>query len=130
VLETSHLIVDFPDLANLPLILDVVNQQLAEESAGTLNPLPSKNPLDVIDVLPQNVTANPAVVAFTAPPTPAQPGPPVITSPDPYVISNGTVIATHPTITTNGVTRQGVVYLGRTISGPLSAFLFGSTSAF
>jgi FecR protein len=133
VLETSHLIVDFPDLANLPLILDVVNQQLAEESAGTLNPLPSKNPLDVIDVLTQNVTANPAVVAFTAPPTPSLIGPPVIRSPVPYVINNGTTIVTlvtHPTITTNGVTDSGKIYRGQSIDGPLSAFLFGSTSGF
>src|ERR1700730_7900009 len=129
VLETSHLIVDFPDLATLPLILDVVNQQLAEESAGTPNPLPSKKPLDVIDVLVQNVTANPAVVAFTATPSPPI-GPPVIRSPVPYVINNGTTIVTHPTITTNGVTSQGVVYLGRTISGPLAGVFFGSSSSF
>ena len=31
VLETSHLIVDFPPLVNLPLILMVMNQQLAEQ---------------------------------------------------------------------------------------------------
>jgi FecR protein len=125
VLETSQLIIDFPDLANLPLILDVVNQQLAEELAGTLNLLPSKNPLDPIDVLVQNVTANPA---FT--PTPSPIGPPVIRSPVPYVINNGTTIVTHPTITTNGVTNSGVIYRGRAIDGPVSAFAFGSTSAF
>jgi hypothetical protein len=129
VLQTSQLIVDFPDLANLPLILQVVNQQLADQSAGTSNPPPSKNPLlDVIDVVTQNVTANPAVETFTAPPAP--PGPPVIPSPAPYVISNGTVIATHPTITTNGVAHPGAAYLGRAIDGPVSAFVFGSTSAF
>src|ERR1700730_1316618 len=72
VLQTSHLIVDFPALANLPLILQVINQQLAEQSAGTVNPLPSKDSLvDVIDVLSQNVTANPAIL-----PTPVPPGPP------------------------------------------------------
>jgi hypothetical protein len=119
VLETSHLIVDFPDLANLPLILDVVNQQLAEQSAGTPNPLPSKNPLDVIDVLTQNVTANPAVATFTATPTPVA-----------FVINNGTTIVTHPTITTNGVTNVGVLYRGSALDGPVSAFAFGSTSAF
>jgi filamentous hemagglutinin len=126
VLQTSHLILDFPALANLPLILDVVNQQLAEQSAGTANPLPSKNSVvDVIDVVSQNVTANPAVVA-----TPVAPGLPVITSSVPYVINNGTVIATHPTITTNGVTDVGVLYRGRALDGPVSAFAFGSTSAF
>ena len=126
VLQTSHLIVDFPALANLPLILDVVNQQLAEQSAGTANPLPSKNSVvDVIDVLSQNVTANPAVIT-----APVPPGLPVIASPVPFVINNGTVIATHPTITTNGVTDVGVLYRGRALDGPVSAFAFGSTSAF
>jgi FecR protein len=126
VLQTSHLIVDFPALANLPLILQVINQQLAEQSAGTANPIPSKDSVvDVIDVVSQNVTANPAIVA-----TPVAPGPPVITSSVPYVINNGTVIATHPTITTNGVTDVGVLYRGRALDGPVSAFAFGSTSAF
>jgi hypothetical protein len=56
VLQTSHLILDFPALANLPLILDVVNQQLAEQSAGTANPLPSKNSVvDPCDYLVSSV---------------------------------------------------------------------------
>jgi hypothetical protein len=136
VLQTSHLIVDFPALANLPLILQVVNQQLAEESAGTANPLPSKNSeVDVIDVVSQNVTANPSVAAFTAPPSPigipSEFGPPsTITSPNPYVITSGTTITTDPTITTNGVTDYGKIWRGTSIDGPLSAFIFGSTSAF
>jgi hypothetical protein len=54
----------------------------------------------------------------------------VITSSIPYVINNGTVIVTHPTITTNGVTDMGVLYRGRKLDGPVSAFAFGSTSAF
>src|ERR1700730_5475231 len=128
VLETSQLIVNFPNLANLPLILQVVNQQLAQQSAGTPNPPPSKNSLDIIDVVTQNATANPAVENFTAPPAP--PGLPVITSSGPYVINNGTVIATHPTITTNGVTDVGVLYRGRALDVPVSAFAFGSTSPF
>jgi hypothetical protein len=134
VLETSHLIVDFPALTNLPLILDVVSQQVIQQSGGGApNPPPSKNSVvDVVDVVSQNVTSNPSVQTFTATPSPPPPppGPPVIASPIPYVINSGTVIATHPTITTNGVTNVGVLYRGSALDGPVSKFAFGSTSAF
>ena len=44
VLETSHLILDFPPLTNLPLILAVVNQQLAaQQLAGTTSQPLAKN---------------------------------------------------------------------------------------
>ncbi|MFN2542444.1 MAG: beta strand repeat-containing protein, partial [Chthoniobacterales bacterium] len=53
-----------------------------------------------------------------------------ITSPDPYQINSTTVIATDPTITTNGVTDFGKIYRGPTDDGPFSQYAFGSTSAF
>jgi hypothetical protein len=56
--------------------------------------------------------------------------PATITSPNPYVITSGTVITTDPSITTNGVTDLGKIYRGRSIDGPVSAWAFGSTSAF
>ena len=63
--------------------------------------------------------------------TPSKFGTPVpITSPDPYVITSGTAITTDPSITTNGVTGYGKVWRGPSVDGPLSAFIFGSTSAF
>jgi hypothetical protein len=199
VLETSHLIIDFPPLTNLPLILTVMNQQLAEQLlAGTTNQPLAKNLVDVIDVTDQNANANPVVLASTSAPTPPPPPPPptptpppptptpppptptpppptptpppptptpppptptpppptptpppptptpppptptpskfgppsVITSPVPYVITSGTTITTDPTITTNGVTDFGKIWRGTLIDGPLSAFIFGSTSAF
>jgi hypothetical protein len=40
------------------------------------------------------------------------------------------VISTDPSITTNGVTDLGKIYRGRSIDGPVSAWAFGSTSAF
>jgi hypothetical protein len=46
------------------------------------------------------------------------------------VITSGTVITTDPSITTNGVTDLGKIYRGRSIDGPVSAWAFGSTSAF
>ncbi len=135
VLETSQLIVNFPDLTNLPLILQVANQQFAVQSGGTSSQPPSKDPLTgVIDVVNQNVNANPAVEAFTSPPptgSPSEVGPPsTITSPNPYVITSGTSIKTDTAITTNGVTSFGKIYHSTAVDGPLPTFLFGSTSAF
>src|SRR6266404_7796862 len=62
VLATSALIVDFAPLANLPLILAVVDQQQAEQQLMVSNPPPYKSFIDVIDVTDQNATANPAVI--------------------------------------------------------------------
>ena len=158
VVETSRLIQDFPPLANLPLIMLVVNQQLAEQQlAGAITQSLARNLVDVIDTTDQNANANPVVLVSTSgtstptpppppPPTPTPTSPPptpspsgtpskfgtpsTITSPNPYVITSGTVITTDPSITTNGVTNYGKIYRGQAQDGLLSAFVFGSTSAF
>lgn len=174
VLETSLLIVGFPPLPNLPLIMDVVDQQLAEQSITVSNQLSSKSFLNVIDVTDQNADANPDVVQVrvetpgpspstsptTSPtisptvsptvspsvsptvspsvsptvspsPSPIKFGTPAtITSPNPYLITSGTVISTDPSITTNGVTDFGKIYRGPDDDGPFSLWAFGSTSAF
>jgi hypothetical protein len=183
VLETSLLIVDFPPLANLPLILAVVNQQLAEQqlAGATSQPL-ARNLVDVIDVTSQNTNANPVVLVSTSgssptpppptpttppptpttppptpttppptpttppptptPPTPTPTTPPptptpskygtpsTIASPNPYLITNGTVITTDPSITTNGVSDYGKIYRGQADDGAFTLWAFGSTSAF
>src|SRR5439155_21245787 len=142
VVETSRLIQDFPPLENLPLILAVMNQQLAaQQLAGTTSQL-ARNLVDVIGTTDQNVNANPVVlVSMSTPnptppitptpppitptpppitptpppitptpppptPTPSASGTPIkfgtpstITSPNPYVITSGTVITTDPSIT-------------------------------
>src|SRR5437870_1235836 len=55
VVETSRLIKDFPPLENLPLILAVMNQQLAaQQLAGTTSQL-ARNLVDVIGTTDQNV---------------------------------------------------------------------------
>ena len=54
----------------------------------------------------------------------------MISSPVPYLITNGTVITTDPSITTNGVTDYGKIYRGQTDDGAFSLWAFGSTSAF
>ena len=46
------------------------------------------------------------------------------------MITSGTVITTDPSVTTDGVTDLGKIYRGRSIDGPVSAWAFGSTSAF
>src|SRR5438876_6578459 len=168
VVQTSRLIQDFPPLENMPLIMDVVNQQLAAQLlAGTTNQPLVKNLVDVIGTTDQNANANPVVLVsnttssptprpitptpppITPTPPPITPTPPpptptvspsgtptkfgtpsTITSPNPYVITSGTVITTDPSITTNGVTDYGKIYRGRSIDGPISAWAFGSTSAF
>ena len=160
VLKTSRLIKDFPPLENMPLVMAVVDLQLAEQQLAGLNSQAlSRDLVDVIGTTDQNVNANPVVlVSMSTPnptppitptpppitptpppptPTPSASGTPIkfgtpstITSPNPYVITSGTVITTDPSITTNGVTDYGKIYRGRSIDGPISAWAFGSTSAF
>jgi hypothetical protein len=124
VYQTSHLITDFPELANAALIFQVIDQQQSESSGGPTNPQNTNNTFDATTV---RAAASPTPASS---PSPTPPGIPVITAPNPYVINNGTTIVTHPTITTNGVTNQGVIYRGSALDGPVSAFAFGSTSAF
>ena len=121
--QTSLLITDFPPLPNADLILQVIDQQ-QQALNGPANPSPTPTSAIAIDVLSQRAAASPSPTASP------QIGPPVIRSPVPYVINNGTTIVTHPTITTNGVTDHGVIYHGSAVDGPVSTFAFGSTSAF
>src|SRR6266487_749714 len=166
VLKTSRLIKDFPPLENMPLVMAVVDLQLAEQLLAGLNSqVLSRNLVDLIGTTDQNANANPVVLVRNStssptvppptpppptpppptppPPTPPPPTPPpptptpsklgtpaTITSPNPYVITSGTVISTDPSITTNDVTDYGKIYRGRSIDGAFSAWGFGSTSAF
>src|SRR2546429_7742795 len=159
VLKTSRLIKDFPPLENLPLVMSVVDLQLAEQQLAALNSQAlARDLVNVIGTTDQNANSNPVVLVSTSNPTPPPitptpppitptPPPPTptaspsgtpikfgtpstITSPNPYVITSGTVITTDPSITTNGVTDLGKIYRGRSIDGPVSAWAFGSTSAF
>jgi hypothetical protein len=158
VMETSRLVQDFPPLANLPLILAVMTQQIAGQQLAA-SQLLIKNLVDILDATDQNRNANPVILVRNSPssptppphtptptppphtptptppppitPTPSKFGPPsTITSPNPYVITSDTVITTDPSITTNGVTGYGKIYRGQSIDGVASAWTFGSTSAF
>jgi hypothetical protein len=100
--------------------------------AGTNVVLTDPNTVDVAVSAESNAAQSPTPTPTpTPPPTPSKFGTPSpISSPVPYVITSGTTITTDPTITTNGVTDFGTIYRGPAIDGPLSAFLFGSTSTF
>src|SRR5207237_438866 len=147
VLATSPLITDFAPLANLPLIQTVMNEQVAEQQLAVTTSQPLiKDLINIVNVTDQSASSNPAVVevrietptpsptispTITPVPTPTKFGTPsTITSPNPYVITSGTTITTDPSITTNGVTDYGKIYRGRSIDGQISAWAFGSTSAF
>jgi FecR protein len=143
VMATSHLIVDFPDLANLPLILAVIDLQQSEFAGGNPGLPPQKDLVDVTDqvvssgALPTptptpSPTSTPSPTPTPSPSaTPSKSGPPsTITSPNPYVITSGTTITTDPAITTNGMTDYGTIYRGPTMDGPFTLWAFGSTSAF
>jgi FecR protein len=137
VVETSALIVDFPDLANLPLILQVIDEQQVVQSTPGASPPPSQ---DIIATISIAVTSNPDLSPPSPPPppspspspspsptgTPSKFGPPsTITSPNPYLITSGTSITTDPSITTNGVTDYGKLYRGTALDGSPTEFLFG-----
>jgi hypothetical protein len=126
VLQTSTLIVDFPELANLPLILQVIDEQQANKSlVATATQSPPAQ--DIVDVVSQNTSANPAIIPSSSPAgTPSEFGsPPTITKPDPYVITSGTTIQTDPTITTNRQINFGTFYRGTALDGTPTEFLFG-----
>jgi hypothetical protein len=101
VLETSRLIQDFPPLANLPLILAVMNQQLAGQ-LPTSQPL-AKNLVDVIDTTDQNANANPVVLVSTSTSNPTPPItptlPPITPTPPPTTPTPPPITPTPPPIT-------------------------------
>jgi len=125
-------------LASMNLIMLEAQNQVAGLVASTTNPL---DPTRIVNVTSQAVVAEetpaPSVaptVSPTVPPPPPTPSkfgtPAVISSPNPYLVTNGTVITTDPSITTNGVTNYGKIYRGQTDDGAFSLWAFGSTSAF
>ena len=119
-------------LASMNLIMLESQNQLASSllATTTTNPL---DPTRIVNVIDQAIVAEEAQTppSPSVSPTPSKFGtPPVITSPVPYLITNGTVITTDPSITTNGVTDYGKIYRGQTDDGAFSLWAFGSTSAF
>jgi hypothetical protein len=124
VMSSSKLIVGFPPLANEDLILAVIQQQLAEQLEGTLNPPPAQDFTSDIDL------RSSAATAMTLGGSGAKFGPPAAILGEPYRITSGTQINTDPTITTNGVTDFGKIYRGAAQDGPLPTWLGSSPSSF
>jgi len=115
---------------------------LAILGAGTNVVLADPNTVDLAVTAESNAAQSPTPTPTPKPtptpiptppasPTPSKFGTPIpITSLVPYLITSGTTISTDPAITTNGVTAYGKIYRGAETDGPLSAFIFGSTSSF
>jgi hypothetical protein len=124
-------------LASMNLIMLESENQLASSllASTTTNPL---DPTRIVNVTSQAIVAEeaqtsptPSITPPPPSPTPSKFGTPsVISSPNPYLITNGTVIKTDPSITTNGVTDFGKIYRGQTDDGAFSLWAFGSTSPF
>src|SRR5436305_1076378 len=91
VLKTSRLINDFPPLENMPLVMAVVDLQLAEQQLAGLNSqVLARNLVDLIGTTDQNANANPVVLVRSStssptvpPPTPPPPPPPPAPPPPP-----------------------------------------------
>ncbi len=104
--------------SDLTTLTSKIDQALnAESPSSTETPSPTETPTPTPTITP------------TPSGTPSKTGTPsVITSSTPYVITSDTTITTDPTITTNARTDYGKIYRGSVADGPLSAFLFGSTT--
>src|SRR5205814_2885013 len=105
----------------------LIETNLVIYGGGTNVALADPNTVDVAVSAESNAAQSPTP---PPPPTPSEFGTPsVITSPVPYLITNGTIITTDPSITTNGVTDFGKIYRGPVDDGAFSLWAFGSTSA-
>jgi hypothetical protein len=112
VVQTSRLIKGFAPLANMPLILDVVNLQIAEQLLASLNTQTlARDLVNVVGTTDQNTNANPVILVsnttsgptpppITPTPPPITPSPPPITpSPPPITPTPPPPTATPPTPT-------------------------------
>src|SRR5438477_5194254 len=103
VYKTSKLITSFPELANADLILAVIDEQQAGQLGGPSSPSSPSGTKDLVDVISTSVAASAAPGSSSSSSggggSTSKFGPPsAITSPNPYVITSGTVINTEPTI--------------------------------
>src|SRR5437588_1879280 len=135
VYKTSKLITSFATLPNADLILAVIDQQQAGQLGGPSSPSSPSGTKDLVDVISTSVAASAAPGSSSSSSggggSTSKFGPPsAITSPNPYVITSGTVINTDPTITTNGMTNFGKIYRGAALDGPLPTWLGSSPSSF
>src|SRR5438874_3279178 len=104
VYKTSKLITSFPTLPNADLILAVIDEQQAGQLGDPSSPSSPSGTKDLVDVISTSVAASAAPGSSSSSSggggggSTSKFGPPsAITSPNPYVITNGTVINTDPT---------------------------------
>lgn len=116
VYKTAKLITSFPELPNADLIMAVIEEQQMEMADQPSNP-----PDQSIDTRDLAIAASLPSAAGGGSPKFGRPA--VITSPNPYLITSGTVINTDPTITTAGITDFGKIYRGEGKDGALATWL-------
>lgn len=128
IMRTSLLITGFGPLPSAPLIATTETDQIQRESQGQLVETNlviygSGTLVTVADETDQRFAALPVS-------NPEFGKPETIRTPDPFPIANTTRIKTDPTIVDGNITVSGKIYRGPGDDGPLSQYLFGSTSAF
>jgi hypothetical protein len=106
VLKTSRLIKDFPPLENMPLVMAVVDLQLAEQQLAGLNSQAlARDLVDVIGTTDQNANANPIVLARNAPSSPTPP--PISPTPPPISPTPPPITPTPPPSSTSQISSSG-----------------------
>lgn len=124
VFQTAKLFTSFPPLPNEELILAVIAQQQATLNGPSASPPSGGSGIDTRDQA-ASARAQPAATGSSKYGSPS-----TITFPNPYQITNGTLISTDPMITTNGVTNSGKIYRDITQDGSFLTWLGVPTTAF
>lgn len=127
IMKTSLLITGFGPLPSDPLIASAESKQMQMQSEGELIETNaviygSGTLITLSDETDLRFAVLPAATKFGKPET--------ITTPNPFPITSATQINTDPTVKTGKVTASGKIYRGQAEDGPLSKYLFDSTSSF
>jgi len=127
IMKTSLLITGFGPLPSDPLIASAESKQMQMQSEGELIETNaviygSGTLITLTDETDLRFAVLPAATKFGKPET--------VTTPNPFPITSATQINTDPTVKTGKVTASGKIYRGQAEDGPLSKYLFDSTSSF
>src|SRR5438477_2876810 len=127
IMKTSLLIIGFGPLPSDPLIASAESKQMQMQSEGELIETNaviygSGTLITLTDEIDLRFAVLPAATKFGIPET--------IATPNPFPITSATQINTDPTVKTGKVTASGKIYRGQAEDGPLSKYLFDSTSSF
>src|SRR5437763_2278507 len=127
IMNTALLITGFGPLPSDPLLASPESKQMQMKSEGELIETNaviygSGTLITLTDETDLRFAVLPAAKKFGKPET--------ITTPNPFPITSATQINTDPTVKTGKVTASGKIYRGQAEDGPLSKYLFDSTSSF